>query len=410
MAKQTILKERGTGEELYPHTLAKFVKTTNGENVESTINSKLDKSVWDDAHKQFGLIGYYMVNDKVYSPSTSYRFSGKLPLNHNYDIIARLSAAGAAAAISFFSADGTCISAFQIDSNNEVTISKDNFPDNAVFVGYSTVYTKTEESYYSNGPTQESREGAVSEAIQASKLNLFVDMFNSAAGKWGKYDPVNAPDAQHPFYLNELWLTYEEAVNIMEKNVWRFGCIPSNDAFNSTATRTNLFAMNLIDHSDRSRLADYCLDFRFIARGNPTLETLRVSTDDNEAVLNGEYAYGAFVGNIDNMFHGNFLNFKQILGVIRLQNISTPWRLSTGQMPELTTILLTAIKCDFNIACAPKLLLASINFWINNALNSSAITVTVHPDVYAKLTDESNTEWHALLAQAAEKNITFATT
>ena len=36
-------------------------------------------------------------------------------------------------------------------------------------------------------------------------------------------------------------------------------------------------------------------------------------------------------------------------------------------------------------------------------------TITVHPDVYAKLTDETNTEWHALLALAAEKNITFAT-
>lgn len=44
-----------------------------------------------------------------------------------------------------------------------------------------------------------------------------------------------------------------------------------------------------------------------------------------------------------------------------------------------------------------------------DAANTSAITVTVHADVYAKIQDESNTDWHALLALAQEKQITFAT-
>ena len=47
---------------------------------------------------------------------------------------------------------------------------------------------------------------------------------------------------------------------------------------------------------------------------------------------------------------------------------------------------------------------------IEHASNTSPITITVHADVYAKLTDESNTDWHALMASAAAKNITFATT
>lgn len=50
-----------------------------------------------------------------------------------------------------------------------------------------------------------------------------------------------------------------------------------------------------------------------------------------------------------------------------------------------------------------------MQYMIDNAANTAAITVTVHPDVYAKLSDETNAEWHALLAQAAEKNIIFAT-
>lgn len=43
-------------------------------------------------------------------------------------------------------------------------------------------------------------------------------------------------------------------------------------------------------------------------------------------------------------------------------------------------------------------------------MGENVITITVHPSVYSKLTDESNTEWHKVLLDAAEKNITFATT
>lgn len=65
---------------------------------------------------------------------------------------------------------------------------------------------------------------------------------------------------------------------------------------------------------------------------------------------------------------------------------------------------------DFNIADSPLLSLASLQHLVNNAINTSAITVTVHPDVYAKLTDESNAEWHTVLTDAEAKQITFATT
>ena len=47
---------------------------------------------------------------------------------------------------------------------------------------------------------------------------------------------------------------------------------------------------------------------------------------------------------------------------------------------------------------------------VEHAYNTSPVTITVHADVYAKLTDESNTDWHALMTSAAAKNITFATT
>lgn len=64
----------------------------------------------------------------------------------------------------------------------------------------------------------------------------------------------------------------------------------------------------------------------------------------------------------------------------------------------------------FNIADSPLLSLASFQYMVDHAYNTAPITVTVHPDVYAKIQDETNTEWHALLAAGAAKQITFATT
>ena len=47
MAKPTILKERGTGEELYPRTLASLVHTSTGENVEEAVD-KAKFKLFDD--------------------------------------------------------------------------------------------------------------------------------------------------------------------------------------------------------------------------------------------------------------------------------------------------------------------------------------------------------------------------
>ena len=47
----------------------------------------------------------------------------------------------------------------------------------------------------------------------------------------------------------------------------------------------------------------------------------------------------------------------------------------------------------------------SLRYMVDNAANTSAITITVHADVYAKLQGE----WSDIMTDAAERNITFAT-
>ena len=81
----------------------------------------------------------------------------------------------------------------------------------------------------------------LTEKIDEAKLALFVDQWNAACGSYGKYDPANAPDAQHPFYLNTLWLTYEEAINslIFIENTPGQYCF-----YNNNKIRTNISGAN----------------------------------------------------------------------------------------------------------------------------------------------------------------------
>lgn len=46
-------------------------------------------------------------------------------------------------------------------------------------------------------------------------------------------------------------------------------------------------------------------------------------------------------------------------------------------------------------------------YMITNSANTTAISIQVHPDVMAKLTDTNNAEWHQVLLDATAKNIQF---
>lgn len=63
---------------------------------------------------------------------------------------------------------------------------------------------------------------------------------------------------------------------------------------------------------------------------------------------------------------------------------------------------------SINLQWSPLINLASFRYMLNRKNGSLAATVTVHPDIYAKLTDPDNTEWNKILLDAQAKNITFA--
>lgn len=69
----------------------------------------------------------------------------------------------------------------------------------------------------------------------------------------------------------------------------------------------------------------------------------------------------------------------------------------------LENLQLSLLKVSISFSDSPLLSLDSISYMVTNAANTSPITITLHPDAYARLTDE-------LIAQATEKQINFATT
>ena len=88
----------------------------------------------------------------------------------------------------------------------------------------------------------------------------------------------------------------------------------------------------------------------------------------------------------------------------------------------LEYLRLAKIKYSVNLSDCSKLSRDSVAYIVANADNTKVITITVHPDVYAKLTGDTTNaaaaalsadelaQWQEVLGQAVAKNISFATT
>lgn len=96
---------------------------------------------------------------------------------------------------------------------------------------------------------------------------------------------------------------------------------------------------------------------------------------------------------------------RVIQGALLLDGITNPnYVVSMFRLcSELRELQLKSLRVSISFSDSPLLSLDSISYMVTNAANTSPITITLHPDAYARLTDE-------LIAQATEKQINFATT
>lgn len=106
------------------------------------------------------------------------------------------------------------------------------------------------------------------------------------------------------------------------------------------------------------------------------------------------------------------VKLRKIMGAIRNGAGSNFFTTNAfSQCAALEEVRIHTLNFNVSFSDSPKLSLASLQYMVTNgANNATPITVTVHPTVYAKLTDTANAEWYAVLTAAAAKKISFATT
>ena len=240
--------------------------------------------------------------------------------------------------------------------------------------------------------------------------DVFIDLWNAACGVWGRYNEVTGF-----FELNGLTdITYAEAMKIYEAGaITTYDCAGYFKISNQSIIRTNL------PRKLNSQWGYNSQGFNahnFIP--NFGLEVLNLEPfwgeDPNgfmvDTRLNGNGITSNFY-NISDYEWGNSTKLKRIIGVIDLRLMPQGKRFDALTFcKELVDVKIRNCGCHMRLTNAPKLSLESVSYLVENATATTAgSTIQIERGIYAKLTDETNTEWHPLLAQAADKNITFAT-
>ena len=239
----------------------------------------------------------------------------------------------------------------------------------------------------------------VDEAVEATKFKLFVDMWNAKGG------PDKVSDFNEESKLFKLYdiddIDYEEALFIdmlsgtpyVARNQEYAKYFTVNNTLNSIKVRA-LFPIGL-SKADCSNMFGY----------HKTIEVLAFTGPHNNAnVINGANMFSACS------------KLRRIIG--RLEIVSDTR--AFGGCTALEEVSLYHLMENVSFADSPLLSLASLQYLVANAANTTAITVTVHADVYAKLTGDTTNAavaaltgeelaaWQQVLADANAKNISFA--
>lgn len=234
---------------------------------------------------------------------------------------------------------------------------------------------------------------------ELAKMRLFIDLFNEAAHKGlstecGRYDPENAPDPEHQFLLNELWLSYEEAFVSYSK--WS----------NSNTLREKYWG------------AKIRTNFPQPLRDNVNAENAFYSSSIE--VVNMTYTSTGWVRcSIQSGIFRQCQHLRRIITPLENPGQSSLDFENCRSLEEVR--IKNSQPKDLYLSACSKLSFDSVDYIIRNG-TSKGFTVHVHKDVYAKLTgdttnaaasaltEEELTQWQQLLVDAAEKQITFATT
>ena len=174
-----------------------------------------------------------------------------------------------------------------------------------------------------------------------------------------------------------------------------------NRMYGSAKIRTNLPSV-AYDGDDFTNMFVFC----------NTIEVARMAPSDSD----NSWVRGRFAG--------TFRRCNKLRKIVQIITSPTTDSLTFEHCAALedVRIRITSNPSELHLEWSPRLSLASFTFLVANKTWNRDVTVYVHPNVYAKLTgdttnaaasaltEEELTQWQQLLVDAAEKQITFATT
>lgn len=428
MTQITTLKDK-EGKTLYPITSTQAVFDSNGSDLDTLLGNKVNneqgkglstndytnedkqlltalKESRENAGIQFLEPGGYSVNGGVLTAFAQFRHSGLLPLDRNHDIVYNTYTGTGICPVAFFDCNRQYIGTSQFISNNEEhNVDKESFPAGAVYFCVSTFNTAVGTSYYSNGgDVTERRERTFGEIVHAARQALFDNMWIEAGWidnvQYTSIDRKNHPD--EPYILNGIPHTYELALH-----TYRVCNGISAQDYRGAFTGDKLIKTNF--PIPGGHLFNYSMQGMFNNCSN-----LEIAQFGNNSI---------YPNVIEAAFKG-CSKLREIKGVIMMTYISSPyWQRIFEGCVALESVKLNNLNRSTSLKDSPKLNYDSLNYLITTKTNTNttAITITVHPDVYAKLTgdttndaagdlsEEELAQWQGLVPLALAKDISFAT-
>lgn len=230
-------------------------------------------------------------------------------------------------------------------------------------------------------------------------------------GSYGSIDYTyfDEEGVSRPYGLNTLHLTYDEALEVDALGVVNTSYINSYAGAESgmrvTKARTNLPFVSGNTGAGGSSIG-YSNSNSFTA---DSLEVVRVPGRFRPRYISGTFMV---------LFTGK--NLHTVLGTVDLIFITSSAYLQVGNTAAMENITFAGVDVNLDMSKAAKLTVASVRSMLTRS-KTTALTHTVHPDVYAKLigdttnaaaaalSEEELAEWGAVLDLAVSKNVSFAT-
>lgn len=324
--------------------------------------------------------------------------------------------AGAQGVICYYNIAKKHIGTFSVWA--DYTTDANYIPEEAVF--FRAAFLKSEVDskdvkIYSGNPTNiasDSR-GAICEAIMSNVDKTFIDLWNNAAGEWGRYNAETGC-----FELNGLTdITYEEAIEIYNAGIVS---VPY-PKLNNRGIRTNLVSPNI--HTTNTPYEGY--DFNDVFYMS-TIEVANIGKKATETVFAGPSIktithHSNVKGDLEVLsIFQNCTKLKKIIGQIRFNYVDKiDSHNEFSKCYELEDLEIIGLKTDLYLNSCPKLSYNSVYTLFTRKSGTVSINVRFHEDVYAKiigdttnaaaaaLSTEELAQWTSLLDLATSKNITL---